>query len=128
MTQQNSKCSLCSEREERINHIISECRKLAQKECKTGNEWVGKVILKEFCKKFNLNILLNGLGTNHNLFWRMRQKILWNFEIQAVLKNTDCDRNRNNRIEDLAISVKIKENRKRDKYLDLAQELKSYAT
>ena len=31
-TQQNSKCRLCSDRDETINHIISECSKLAQKE------------------------------------------------------------------------------------------------
>ena len=30
--QQNSKCRLCGDRDEAINHIISECRKLAQKE------------------------------------------------------------------------------------------------
>ena len=34
-TQQNFKCSLCGVREEMINHIISECSKLAQKEYKT---------------------------------------------------------------------------------------------
>ena len=33
-TQQNSKCRLCGDREETINHIISECSKLAQKEYK----------------------------------------------------------------------------------------------
>ena len=31
-TQQNSKCRLCGDRDETINHIISECSKLAQKE------------------------------------------------------------------------------------------------
>ena len=31
-TQQNSKCRLCGNRDETINHIISECSKLAQKE------------------------------------------------------------------------------------------------
>ena len=31
-TQQNSKCWLCGDRDETINHIISECSKLAQKE------------------------------------------------------------------------------------------------
>ena len=30
-TQQNSKCGLCGDRDETINHIISECSKLAQK-------------------------------------------------------------------------------------------------
>ena len=33
--QQNSKCRLCSERNETINHTISECRKLKQKVYKT---------------------------------------------------------------------------------------------
>ena len=33
-TQQNSKCRLCGDRDETINHIISECSKLAQKEYK----------------------------------------------------------------------------------------------
>ena len=43
-TQQNSKCGLCDDRYEMINHIISECSKLAQKEYKTRYDWVGKVI------------------------------------------------------------------------------------
>ena len=33
-TQQNSKCRLCDDRDETINHIISECSKLVQKEYK----------------------------------------------------------------------------------------------
>ena len=37
-TQQNSKCRLCSERDETINYIISECSKLAQKEYKTRHD------------------------------------------------------------------------------------------
>ena len=42
-TQQNSKCRLCGDRDETINHI-RECSKLAQKEYKTRHDWVGKVI------------------------------------------------------------------------------------
>ena len=37
-TQQNSKCILCGDREETINHIISKCRKFAQKEYKTWHD------------------------------------------------------------------------------------------
>ena len=40
-TQQNSKCG---DRDETLNRIISECRKLAQKEYKARHDWVGKVI------------------------------------------------------------------------------------
>ena len=37
-TQQNSKCWLCGDRDETINHIISECSKFAQKEYKTRQD------------------------------------------------------------------------------------------
>ena len=33
-TEQNSRCGLCGDGDETINHIISECSKLAQKEYK----------------------------------------------------------------------------------------------
>ena len=33
--QQNSRCCLCSDRHEMINHIMSECRKLVQRQYKT---------------------------------------------------------------------------------------------
>ena len=37
-TQQNSKCRLCGDRDETINHIISECSKLAKKEYKARHD------------------------------------------------------------------------------------------
>ena len=37
-TQQNSKCRLCGDRDETINHVISECSKLAQKEYKARHD------------------------------------------------------------------------------------------
>ena len=43
-TQQNNKCRLCGDRDKTINHIISECSKLAQKEYKARHDWVSKVI------------------------------------------------------------------------------------
>ena len=54
-TQQNSKCKLCGDRDETINHIISECSKLVQKEYKTRHGWVGEVIHWEMCRKFNFD-------------------------------------------------------------------------
>ena len=54
-TQQNSKCSLCGDRDETINHIISEFCKLVQKEYKARHDWVGKVIHWEMCKKFKFD-------------------------------------------------------------------------
>ena len=54
-TQQNSKYRLCRDREENINHIISEHSKLTQKEYKTRYNWVGNVIHWELCKKFKFD-------------------------------------------------------------------------
>ena len=54
-TQQNSKCRLCSDRDETINPIISEYSKLAQKEHKSRPDWVGKVINWEMCKQFKFD-------------------------------------------------------------------------
>ena len=67
-----------------INHIISKCSKLAQKEYKSRHDWVGKVIHWELCKK---------LKFDHTTKWYMHKpesileneayKILWDFEIQT---------------------------------------------
>ena len=83
-TQQNSKCRLCSDRDETTNHIISECSKLAHKEYKTRYDWVGKVIHWEICKKFKFD---------HTNKWYIRNlapvlendthKLLWDFDIHT---------------------------------------------
>ena len=39
-----TKCRLCGDRDETINHTISERSKLAQKEYKTTHDWVRQVI------------------------------------------------------------------------------------
>ena len=80
--QQNSKCSLCGDRDETINHI-SECSNLALKEYKARHDWVGKVIHWEMCKKFIFD---------HDNKWYMHnpahvlendtQKSLWDFDIR----------------------------------------------
>ena len=54
-TQQNSKCRLCGERDETINHIVSKCSKSAQKEYKARHDWVDKGIHWEMCKKFKFD-------------------------------------------------------------------------
>ena len=85
-TQQNSKRKLCGDKDETINHIISECSKLAQKEYKTRHDWVGKVIHREMCKKFKFD---------HANKWYMHNpapvlendthKLLWDLDIQTDL-------------------------------------------
>ena len=83
-TQQSSICRLCGDRDETINHIISECSKLAQKEYKAKHAWVGKVIHWEMCKKFKFD---------HTNKWYMHNpasvlendthKLRWDFDIQT---------------------------------------------
>ena len=53
--QQNMRCRLCGYWNETIDHIISECSKLAQKLYKTRHDWVGKVIHWELHKKFKFD-------------------------------------------------------------------------
>ena len=81
-TQQNSKCRQCGDRDETINHIISECSKLAQKEYKTRHDWDVKVIHWEMWRKFKFD---------HTNKWYMHNpapilkdnthKLLWDFDI-----------------------------------------------
>ena len=143
-TQQNSKCRLCDDRDETINHIISEFRKLAQLEYKARHDWVGKVIHWEMCKKFKFD---------HTNKWYMHNpapvlenamhKLLWDFNIQtghliparrpdliiiSKKKKKRKKKKRTYKIVDFAVPadhrIKLKECEKKDKYLDLARELK----
>ena len=81
-TLQNSKCRLCDDRDETMNHIISEFS--TQKECKNWHDMVGKLIYWELCKK---------LKFDHTNKWYMHNpesvlenethKLLSDFEIQT---------------------------------------------
>ena len=81
-TEQNSKCRLCGDRNETINHIVNECSKLAHRENKTWHDLVGKVIHGEICKK---------LKFDHTNKWYMHNpapvlendthKLLWDINI-----------------------------------------------
>ena len=83
-TQQNSKCRLCGDIDETINHIISECNKLAQKEYKTRHDWVHRAMHWKMCKKSKFD---------HRNKWYMynsasvlendTHKLLWDFDIQT---------------------------------------------
>ena len=89
-TQQNSKCRLCGERDETINHIISECSQLTQREYKARHDWVDKVIPWEMCKKFKFD---------HANKWYMHNpapvlkndthKLLWDFVLSPVCWEAD---------------------------------------
>ena len=83
-TQQNSKCRLFGDRDETINHIISECSKLAQKEYKARHDWVGKVINSEMCKKLKFDYANKWYMQNPALVLENdTHKLLWDFDIQT---------------------------------------------
>ena len=48
----NNNNNLCSDRDEMISHVISECGKLVQKEFKNRHNLVGKDIHRKLYKKF----------------------------------------------------------------------------
>ena len=117
--------------------IISQCNKLAQKEYKARHDWVGKVIHWEMCRKFQFD---------HTNKWYMHNpapvlenathKLIWDFNIQTdhLIPARRLDliiinkKKRICKIVDFAIPedhrINLKESEKKDKYLDLARELK----
>ena len=83
-TQQNSKCRLCRDRDEMINHIISEWSKLAQKEYKARHDGVGEVIHWEICKKFKFNHMNQWYMYNpSSVLENDTDKPLWDFDVQT---------------------------------------------
>ena len=116
---------------------ISECSKLAQKEYKARHDLVGKVIHREMCRKFQFD---------HTNKWYMHNpapalendshKLLWGFNIQTdqliLARRPDLiivnRKKRICKIVDFAVPadhrINLKESEKKDKYLDLARELK----
>ena len=83
-TQQNSKCRLCSVRDETINRMISECSKLAQKEYKARNDWVGQVIHWEMWEKFKFDHVNKRYMHNPApVIENDTHKLLWDFNIQT---------------------------------------------
>ena len=66
-TQQNSKCRQCSDRDETINHKISVCSKLAQKEYKARHGWIARWSTRKCTRNLNLTMPTNGICTTKHL-------------------------------------------------------------
>ena len=68
-----------------INHIISKCNKLAQKEYKTRYDWVGKVIKWELCKELKFDHTNKWYMHNpESILENEMHKLLWDFEIHLI--------------------------------------------
>ena len=129
-TQHNSKCRLWDDRNETINHIISECSKLAQKEYKTRHDWVGKL-----SKKMTHKLLwVFDIQTDHLISARRPDLKLTNKQKKKKIKKkrkektTKKKQNTICKIVDFAVPadhrIKLKESEKKDKFLDFAKEVK----
>ena len=82
--QQNTRCRLCDEKDETINHIISEYNNLAQKEDKTRQDLGGKLAHWELCKKLMFDHTNKWYIHNpKSLQENETHKLLWDFKIQA---------------------------------------------
>ena len=82
--QQNCRCRLCDDRQETINHIVSECCKLAQKDSKTKHDYVGNVIHRGLCKEFRFDHMNKWCKHNQeSVLENETQKLHWDFEIKT---------------------------------------------
>ena len=54
------------------DETIRECSKLAQKEYKISDNWVGKEFTGNFARNWSLTIRTNGICTTQHMSWRMR--------------------------------------------------------
>ena len=138
-TQQNSKCRLCGDRNETINHVIIQCSKLAQKENKRRHDSAGKEIHWKLCRRFKVDHMNKGYMHNkESVQENETHKLLWDFEIKTdpqifarrrdlIIINNKKEK-RTCRIVDFEVPadhrVKLKENEKKNKYWDLDRELK----
>ena len=55
-TQENSKCRMCAKAEESVNHVLSKCSNLLQREYKRRHDWFGTKIHWEICRKYDIEV------------------------------------------------------------------------
>ena len=136
-TQQNSKCTLCGDRDETMNHIINECSKLLLKESKMRHDWVGKVIHWEMCKKFKFDhinkwYMHNPAPVLENIPLKLLRDVYIHTDHLISSRKPDLiiinKKKRICKIVDFAVPadhrIKPKGCKKKGKYLDLVRELK----
>ena len=136
-TQEQSKCRMCGEKDETVNHLISECSKMAQREYKRRHDWVGRRVHWDVCKKYGIEV--NDKWYQHepvSVIENDKCKILWDFTVQTdhiiQARRPDMiviDKETNKaQVIDFAIPydsrVDSKEMEKIEKYQDLVRELK----
>ena len=136
-SQEDSRCRMCSNADESINHHLSECSKMTQKEYKRRHDWMGKKVHWEVCRNYGLETKAKWYEYEPQAVCENEEyKILWDFSIQTdhVIEARRPDmiivekKGNKCQIIDFAVPhntrVDEKEKEKIQKYQDLSRELK----
>ena len=63
-----------------MNHLLSECSKMTQKECKRRHDWIGKNIYWEECRNYGLETKAKWYEHEPQTVCKNEEyKILWDF-------------------------------------------------
>ena len=132
-------CRVCRKLEESIDHIVSGCSKLAQKEYKRRHDNLGKIVRSKLARKCNFGMKINLDKWYEHEPERVLEnedyKILWDFSIQTdhVIEARRPDlvvvdkKEKSCKIIDFAVPgdsrIEEKEKDKIEKYQDLEREL-----
>ena len=130
-SQGDSLCRMCRKVDESIDHIVSGCSKLAQKEYKKRHDNLGKIVHWKLARKCNSEA--GGKWYEHepeSVLENEDYKILWNFSIRTdhVIEALGPDlvvvaKDRSCKIIDLAVPGDSRIEEEKDKYQDLGREL-----
>ena len=98
-TSENPLCRMCGERGETVQHIICECKKLAQREYKRRHDTVAKLVHWKLCEKHNLE-------GKEKWYEHYLEKVVEDGDVKLILDmNIQCD----NVMEEGDPSVKVVE-------------------
>ena len=134
-SQNNTLCRLCKKADESIDHVVSGCSKLSQKEYKRRHNKLNKIVHWELARKFNFEAKDKWYQYEpDSVLENEDYKILWDFTIQTdhVIESRRPDlvvvdkKRRTCKINDFAVleDSRIEEEKKKKyKYQDLRREL-----
>ena len=134
-SQNNTLCRLCKKADESIDHVVSGCSKLSQKEYKRRHNKLNKIVHWELARTFNFEAKDKWYQYEpDSVLENEDYKILWDFTIQTdhVIESRRPDlvvvdkKRRTCKINDFAVleDSRIEEEKKKKyKYQDLRREL-----
>ena len=83
-TSNDSKCRLCKEKEETVDHLVSACSKIAQTDYKDRRNKVASMLHWNLCKKYHLPAADKWWEHKiEKVLQNNEAKILWDFKIQT---------------------------------------------